>query len=374
MKLSRTGRLAGAAMVSALALAACGSDDNTSSETSSSGEDSLGPATSAIACAKGTVNASGSTAQANAMSQWIKDYQTACEGATINYGGGGSGQGITDFVNGQTAFAGSDSALSKEKGEPDKANARCKTGSAVDLPMVAGPIAVIYNVEGVTSLTLTPSLLAKIFSGTTTTWNDPAITAANPGVSLPSSKITTVHRSDSSGTTDNYTKYLDAAGKPDWTFGHDKQWKAPGGQGAKGSDGVAAAVKSTPNTIGYDEFSYATNNSLSYAKVDNGAGAVELTAESIGKAIAAATIVGTGDDLSLKLDYSTKASGAYPILLITYEITCLSGLPADQATLTKSFLTYISSAAGQAKLTALGYAPLPAGIQSKVQAVVAKMS
>jgi phosphate transport system substrate-binding protein len=359
--------------VGALALTACGSDDNTSSQTPSNGAGSSAAA-KAIACATGTLNASGSTAQANAMSQWIKDYQTACKGATINYGGGGSGQGITDFVNGQTAFAGSDSALNKDKGEPEKANARCKTGNAVDLPMVAGPIAVIYNVEGVTSLTLTPSLLAKVFSGTITTWNDPAIAAANPGASLPSSKITTVHRSDSSGTTDNFTKYLDAAAKPDWTPGHDKQWKAPGGQGAKGSDGVAATVKSTPNTIGYDEFSYATNNSLSYAKIDNGAGAVELTTDNVAKAVAAATVVGTGDDLSLKLDYATKASGAYPILLVTYEITCVSGLPADQAELTKSFLTYVASTDGQAKLSALGYAPLPTEVSSKVQAVVAKIS
>ena len=373
MKLSRTGRLAGAAMVGALALTACGSDDNTSS-TTSSGPGSSGTATNAIACAKGTLNASGSTAQANAMSQWIKDYQTACSGATINYGGGGSGQGITDFVNGQTAFAGSDSPLNKDKGEPEKANARCKTGSAVDLPMVAGPIAVVYNIQGVSALTLTPSLLAKVFNGTITTWNDPAIAAANPGVTLPGSKITTVHRSDSSGTTDNFTKYLDAAAKADWPLGHDKQWKATGGQGAKGSDGVAGAVKATPNTIGYVEFSYATNNSLSYAKIDNGAGAVELTTDNVAKAVAASTVTGTGDDLSLKLDYATKAPGAYPILLITYEITCVSGLPADQAALTKSFLTYISSTDGQAKLGSLGYAPLPTEIQSKVQAVVAKIA
>jgi phosphate transport system substrate-binding protein len=372
--LSRTGRLAGAALVGALALSACGSDNNTSSSTSSSGAGSSGAATGSIACAKGTLNSSGSTAQANAMSQWIKDYQTACSGATVNYGGGGSGQGVTDFLNGQTAFAGSDSALNPAKDEPTKADARCKTGKAVDLPMVAGPIAVVYNVQGVSSLTLTPSLLAKIFSGKITTWNDPAIAAANTGVTLPANKITTVHRSDSSGTTDNFTKYLDAAAKADWTFGHDKQWKATGGQGSKGSDGVAAAVKSTPNTIAYDEFSYATNNSLTYAKIDNGGGAVELTTAAVGKAVAAATVTGTGDDLSLKLDYATKTAGAYPILLVTYEITCVQGLSADQAPLAKSFLTYISSADGQAKLTSLGYAPLPTEIQSKVQAVVAKIA
>ncbi len=373
MNFSRSGRLTGVALVGTLALAGCGSDSNSGSTTTSSSGGSSSAASS-IDCAKGTLNASGSSAQANAMTQWIKDYQTACAGATVNYGSVGSGQGVTDFINGQTSVGGSDSALNKDKGEPAKANARCTGGQAVDLPMVAGPVAIIYNVSGVTDLTMTPSVLAKIFSGKVTTWNDPAIAALNSGVTLPSSKITTVHRSDSSGTTDNVTKYLTAAGGSDWTYDHDKQWKAPGGQGAKGSEGVAAAVKSTPNTIAYDELSYATQNSLSMAKVDNGAGAVELTTEAVGKAVAAATVTGTGDDLALKLDYATKVPGAYPILLVTYEITCTKGLPADQAALVKSFLTYAASSDGQAKLTDIGYAPLPTEIQTKVQAVVAKIS
>lgn len=372
MNLARSGRLVGVALVGTLALAACGSDDNTGTTSGSGGGASN---SGSIDCATGTLNASGSSAQANAMDQWIKDYQTACgTSATINYGSVGSGQGITDFLTAQTSIGGSDSALSPADGEPDKANARCKAGNAVDLPMVPGPIAVIYNVSGVDGLVMTPSVLAKIFSGKVTTWNDPAIAAINAGVTLPSTKITTVHRSDSSGTTDNFTQYLAAAGGADWTYDHHKQWKAPGGQGAKGSEGVAAAVKSTPNTIAYDEYSYATQNSLSTAKIDNGSGAVELTPDAVGKAVAAAKITGTGDDLTLELDYATKAQGAYPILLVTYEITCVTGLPADQVKLTKSFLTYISSMEGQAKLTDLGYAPLPPEIQSKVQAVVAKIS
>jgi phosphate transport system substrate-binding protein len=368
VKLSRQARLLGVAVAGTLALAACGSDNNTATPSSS------GSAGSGVDCATGTLNASGSSAQANAMSQWIKDYQTACSGATINYGSVGSGQGVTDFLNGQTSIGGSDSALNPDKGEPDKANARCKTGQAVDLPMVAGPIAVVYNVAGVTTLTLTPAILAQIFSGTISTWNDPAITAVNPGVSLPSAKITTVHRSDSSGTTDNFTKYLTAAAGPDWTYDHDKVWKAPGGQGAKGNEGVSAAVKSTPNTMAYVEWSFATQSGLSIAKIDNGAGAVELTSDAVGKAIAAATITGTGDDLTLKLDYATKAPGAYPIELVTHEITCIKGLSAEQAALAKSFLTYTSSSAGQAKLSDIGYAPLPPEILSKVQAAVAKIS
>ncbi len=380
MKLSRPTQLAGVALAGALALTACGSDNNTTTNaggsSSSSGMSSGSSSMSgSINCASGTLNSTGSTAQANAMTQWIKDYQTQCPDATVNYGGGGSGKGITDFTNGQTSFAGSDSALSPAKGEVAAADKRCGgTGQAVDLPMVPGPIAVIYNVQGADGITLTPSLLAQIFSGKITKWNDPAIAAANTGVTLPDATITTVHRSDSSGTTDNFTKYLAAAAGSDWTFDHDKQWKAPGGQGAKGSDGVASAVKSTPNTIAYDEYSYATANSLQMAKIDNGSGAVELTPEAVGKAVAAAKVTGTGDDLTLQLDYATKAQGAYPILLVTYEITCVKGLPSDQAALVKSFLSYTASDAGQKSLTDLGYAPLPAEIQTKVQAVVDKIA
>ena len=368
MKLKRTISLASVALVSAFALVACGSDSN------GSGTSSSGAAAASGDCPKGTLNASGSTAQANAMSQWTKDYLGLCPGATVNYNAVGSGQGITDFTNAQTSFAGSDSPLNADKGEVAAADKRCKTGKAVNLPMVPGPIAVVFNVDGVTDLTFTPSVLAQIFAGKVTKWNDPAITALNSGAKLPDATILTVHRSDSSGTTDNFTKYLTAAAASDWTFDHDKVWKAPGGQGAKGSDGVSGAVKSTPNTLAYVEYSFATLNNLSVAQIDNGGGAVKLTPDAVSKAVGAAKVTGTGDDLTLALDYTTTVAGAYPIILVTYEITCVQGLAADQAALVKGFLGYTSSDAGQAKLTDLGYAPLPKEIQTQVQAVVAKIS
>jgi phosphate transport system substrate-binding protein len=241
--------------------------------------------------------------------------------------------------------------------------------------MVPGPIAVIYNVSGVTGLVVTPSVLAQIFDGKITNWNDPAIAAINSGAKLPDLKITTVHRSDSSGTTANFSKYLSVAAPKDWTVTPiDKDWHATGGQGANKSDGVSSAVKNTPGAISYVEWSYATLNNLSVAKLDNGGGAVELSADSVSKAVAAAKVTGTGDDLTLSLDYATTVAGAYPLILVTYEITCLSGLPADQAALVHGFLTYAASDAGQGQLTALGYAPLPKEIQIKVQASVAKIS
>src|SRR5207302_8818407 len=131
---------------------------------------------------------------------------TACSSANITYQGTGSGAGQQAFIAGTADFAGSDSPLAAA--DQPKADARCKTGAAIHLPMVVGPIAVVYNVSGVTSLQLKPATLAKIFAGKVTTWNDPTIGADNPGVTLPSTKILSVHRSDSSGTTDNFTKFL----------------------------------------------------------------------------------------------------------------------------------------------------------------------
>jgi phosphate transport system substrate-binding protein len=365
----RTTTIVGVTVTAALTLAACGSD-NSSGGGASAGSTNAG----GITCQKGTLKASGSSAQKNAITQWITDYQTACTGATINYSPSGSGAGVQDLLNNQTAFAGSDSALADD--EHTKADARCKTGKAVDLPMVVGPIAIAFNVKGVTKLVLTPSVIGKIFSGKITKWNDPAIAALNSGATLPAATIAAFHRSDSSGTTDNFTKYVIAASPADWTWPHAKDWPKDitSGQGAKGSDGVAAALKSTDNSIGYIEYSFTKDGSLGVAQVDNGGGPVTLSTDTAAAAVTAATITGTGDDLTLKLDYATKVAGAYPIVLVTYEITCEKGLSSTDLGLTKSFLTYIAGAAGQAKLSTLGYAPLPASLVTKVRAVVAKIS
>jgi phosphate transport system substrate-binding protein len=357
-----TAGIAGLALAT-LALSACGSDNNSNTPKAGS--------TTNANCPKGSIMASGSSAQANAVSEWVKGYNATCADASVNYQSVGSGAGVQAFIQGSTAFAGSDSALKPE--EQPQADARCKTGKAIDLPMVAGPIAVAYNVSGVTDLTLTPSLLAKIFSGKITKWNDPLIVAANGTAKLPATAIQTFHRSDSSGTSDNFTKYLTAAAGTDWTYDHGKEWKAPGGQGAKGSDGVTTSVKSTDGAVTYVEYSYAKNAGLSVAKIDNGGGAVELTTDAVSKAVEAATVVGTGNDLSLKLDYTTKVAGAYPIALVTYEITCEKGLPADQLAVVKSFLTY-TAGDGQSVLSGIGYAPLPTSLQTKVQAAVAALS
>jgi phosphate transport system substrate-binding protein len=372
VKLKRHGILAGIALTAAtLALAGCGSDNTTTPSSSSS---SGGSTAAKIDCATGSLTAQGSTAQTNAITEWIKQYQTACTGATINYQGTGSGAGVTAFNNKSADFAGSDSAL-KVPTEADTAKTRCGGNQAIDLPMVVGPIAVAYNLDGVTGLQLKPATLAKIFTGKIVKWDDPLIKADNPSATLPSTAIATIHRQEDSGTTDNFTNYLTQTAKADWTYDHAKAWKAPGGQALKGSDGVAGAIKSTPGAIGYVELSFAQNSSLSTAKIYNGAGAYqELTGESAGKTIEGATVVGTDKDLSLKIDYNTTTAGAYPIVLATYEIVCSSGNDAAKLPLIKSFLTYVSGTNGQAKLADLGYAPLPETVRAKVAAAVAALA
>ncbi|MGK5679500.1 phosphate ABC transporter substrate-binding protein PstS [Actinoplanes sp. URMC 104] len=365
MKLQRSGYLAaGIALTATLALAACGSDNEPST---SAGGSSAGTGD----CVAGSLTAQGSSAQKNAMDEWIKSYQSKCADAKVDYQGTASGAGIQAFIAGTADFAGSDSALKEE--EQPQADAKCAGGSALNLPMVVGPISVVYNLEGVDGLQLDAPTLAKIFDSKITKWNDPAIAAQNSGAKLPDSPITAVHRSDESGTTDNFTKYLSKTAESDWTYGNAKAWKAKGGTGAAKSDGVATAVKGTQGAISYVELSYAENNDLQKAKIKNGAGEyTELNGDSAGKGIEGAKITGTGNDLKLSIDYQAKTAGAYPIVLVTYEIVCSKG--STKAASLKNFLTYTSSTEGQDALSELGYAPLPETIRAKVATAVASIS
>ncbi|MFC5184057.1 phosphate ABC transporter substrate-binding protein PstS [Actinomadura harenae] len=361
---SRLAALGGVVVAGALALSACGSDNN-------SGTSASEAPTGNIDCAKGTVNAAGSSAQKNAVEEWTKLFAAKCAGANLNYNPAGSGAGIQSFNSGQVSFAGSDSALKPE--EAAAAAKRCGA-PAWNLPMVVGPIAVVYNVDGADSLKLSPETIAGIFAGKIKNWDDPAITKENAGVKL-SGAIKTIYRADEAGTTENFTKYLKTTAPGVWTWEPAKKWPNGVGQGATKSDGVSAQVKSTKGSISYVEMSYATNNSLKTADVKNGAGEyTKLSPETASKAIAGAQVVGTGNDVALKIDYATKESGAYPIVLVTYEIPCSKGLPADQSKFVKSFLTYTSSADGQKILTNLGYAPLPDSVLTKVQTSVKALS
>ncbi|GLZ81722.1 phosphate-binding protein PstS [Actinorhabdospora filicis] len=360
MKLLRHGVIAGLVVSATLAMAACGSDNQ-------GGDNKPGAQAPSGDCATGTLNVQGSSAQKIAIEAWIAAYQAKCKGSTITYNANGSGAGIEAFNASTADFAGSDSALKDD--QLPGAKARCKSGAPVHLPMVIGPIAVVFNVEGVDKLQLKPATIAGIFSGKIAKWDDAAIKADNPTAKLPSAPIQAVHRSEDSGTTDNFTKYLGKTAPEVWTWPNAKKWPIDGGVGQKGSDGVASAVKSTVNSISYVELGFAETSGLKKAAVQNGAGEfVELTPDAASKTFANATNKGTDTDIKLELDYKTAEKGAYPIVLATYEIVCSAG-NGDKAALLKSFLTYTASTAGQAELTKIGYAPLPESVRGKVEAI-----
>ncbi|GHA09464.1 phosphate ABC transporter substrate-binding protein PstS [Streptomyces echinoruber] len=375
MKLQRKNRLrtlslGAVAVCGALALSACGSDD-TGGKDGGSGNSTANA--SSIKCdnAKGQLLADGSSAQKNAIDAWVKQFSAAC-GVQINYKGGGSGAGVTAFTQGQVAFAGSDSALKPE--EVTASKKVCSGGQGIDLPMVGGPIAVGYNVPGVDHLVLDAPTLAKIFDSKITNWNDGAIKKLNPNAKLPNLKIQAFHRSDESGTTDNFTKYLKAATPENWPYSGGKAWQAKGGQSAPQSSGVAQQVKQTSGAIGYFELSYAKDG-IKTVDIDTGAASpVKATVANASKAIADAKVVGTGKDLSLQLNYKTKADNAYPIVLVTYEIVCDKGNKPATLAATKAFLRYIAGEDGQKILEQNDYAPIPDAIISKVRSTIETLS
>jgi phosphate transport system substrate-binding protein len=355
----------------ALLLSACGSDDNTGGTGATGG-------TEASDCGgKQALKASGATAQANAMTRFVTAYETACPGYTLNYTSSGSGAGVSEFLGGQTDFGGSDSPLSEEKGEVAKASERCGGNPAWNLPTVFGPIAVTYNVAGVDGLVLDGPTVAKIFNGTVKTWDAPEIKALNEGKALPAEPINVIFRSDESGTTDNFQKYLDAASDGAWGKGAGKTFAGGVGEGAKGNEGTSAAVKSTPGAVTYNEWSYAKSQGLQVAQIVTSAGPepVVLTAESAGKSIDAVQIKGEGNDLVLDTTtfYKPTEAGSYPILLATYEIVCSKYSDPEVATAVKAFLK-AALGPGQEGLEDNGYIPVPDAFKTKLSDAVNAIS
>jgi phosphate transport system substrate-binding protein len=349
-----------ATAIAGLTLTACGSDNNSGSAGSSSESGSgTAAAGSAEDCGgKNTLTAEGSTAQQNAVALFNQVWGQVCSGKNLSYNPTGSGAGREQFIAGNVDFAGSDSALKDE--QVAAAAERCGGNPAWHLPLVFGPIAMAYNIEGVDKLVLNGDTLAKIFQGQISNWNDPAIAALNEGTTLPDSPITPIFRSDSSGTTDNFQKYLAAAAPEAWTKEAGSEFQGGAGEGAQKSAGVVQAVQATPGAIGYVEKGFAEQAGTPFAQIDSGAGAVELTDETAGKAIDAAEFAADGNDLALNLDsiYGTKEAGAYPLVLATYEIVCSKGYDADTAAAVKSFLT-VAANDGQGGLSDAGYVPLP---------------
>lgn len=368
MKAKRTGAALSLLAAGTLLLSACGSDNN-----AASGSGDTGSAPTGECGGKEALKASGSSAQANAMTRFINAYEKDCPGFTLNYTSSGSGAGVSEFLGGQTDFGGSDSPLNAEKGEVEKAKERCGGSDAWNLPAVFGPIAVTYNIEGVDGLVLDGPTVGKIFNGTIKTWDAPEIKALNEGATLPAAPINVIFRSDESGTTDNFQKYLDAASDGAWGKGKGKSFAGGVGEGAKGNEGTAAAIKSTPGAITYNEWSFAKAQDLSIAKIITSAGPepVELSTESAGVAIDGVKFKGEGNDLVLDTSsfYKPTVAGSYPIMLAAYEIVCSKYPDAEVATAVKAFM-HSALGNGQTGLEENGYIPVPEAFKTRLTAAV----
>ncbi len=308
------------------------------------------------------------------MTRFVNAFQQACPNQTLNYTANGSGAGVNEFVGSQTDFGGSDVALSTD--ESGRAQQRCGT-PAWNLPVVFGPIAVTYNIKGVTSLNLDGPTTAKIFNGTITSWDDPAVKALNANTNLPATPVHIVFRSDESGTTDNFQKYLDAASDGAWGKGSGKAFKGGVGEGAKGNDGTSAAIKNTEGSVTYNEWSFAQAQKLNIAQIVTSAGPqpVAISADTVGKTIAGATIKGQGNDLVLDTVsfYKPMQPGAYPIVLATYEIVCSKYPDSQVGTAVKAFLQ-ATLGAGQNGLADNGYVPIPDAFKPRLTTAVNAIS
>lgn len=310
--------------------------------------------------ATGELIGEGASSQQNAMDYFGVQFNSLTD-ATLAYNPTGSGSGQTEFIAGNVDFAGSDSPLKDD--QVQAAADRCEGNDAWHLPMVIGPVAIAYNVEGVDGeLNLPVDTVAKIFSGEITSWNDLEIAEANPDADLPDTKITVVYRSDESGTSDNFQKFLTAS------TGHwdsaGKQFPQKVGEGANGSSGVASQTGSIDGAITYVESGFAKQTGLGIAHLDFGSGPVELSEKSVGVALDNLKFTGADGeeaphDMVVDSDalFASDDEGAYPLILTTYEIVCSDGYDEETETQVKDFLNVMLESQDD-ELAASGYIPV----------------
>lgn len=349
-------------VVVAASLTGCSSDGNRRSASTAANS---GHTTSVDCGGKSALSAEGSSAQLKAIELFNQAWAQLCPGKKVSYTASASGSGREQFIAGHVDFAGADSPLVSAQIAP--AAKRCNGHPAWDLPLLFGPVALVYNLPGVTTLVVNGDALAKIFSGMITSWNDPTLVALNRGVPLPDGRITPIYRTDPSGTTDNLQRYLTVAAPQSWTHGVGTKFQGGAGQGAAGPEGVIQAVRSTPGAIGYVQKGFADQAGLPYAQIDNGRGAVPLTNDTARNGANAAKFVASGNDLVLDLYavYGIHEPNAYPFVLATYQIVCSGGYDADTAVAVKSFLTAAAND-GQSGLSSHGYVPLPDKVKERL--------
>ncbi len=347
-----------------LALSACG-DDNGAADPGTSGAASDGGASQL----SGELAGGGSSAQASAQDAWRAAFQNANPGVSVNYDPVGSGAGRTGFEAGAYPFVGSDAFIS-DPGEYASAVKQC-SADPIEVPDYISPIAVVFDLPGVSTLKLDAATIAKVFSGAVKTWNDPAIASQNPGVKLPSTTIHPVHRSDDSGTTQNFTDYLSKAAGSAWATPPSQTWPTADGLSGEGTSGVIAAVQGGKGTIGYADASQA--GGLGVVSIKVGGRYVAPSAEG-----AAEVVSRSNQDASAKhgqliydINRTDVAPGSYPLLLVSYLIACPTYSDAGTAALVRSYLSYVVSQTGQyVGSQAAGSAPLTANVSAAAGEIV----
>lgn len=363
VKFTKLGRVAALAAAGALLLSSCASNEAPADES----EDTTGGETSSIS---GTLNGVGASSMGGAQTVWIAGFQTANPDVTVNYDPAGSGAGVEAITGGGADYAGSDAVL-----EADATSPVCAAdGYPVNLPVYISPVAVVFNLEGIDSLNMDAETIANIFKGEITNWNDEAIASQNEGVELPDQVITAVHRSDESGTTENFAEYLSAVAPDTWDAEPDKVFPYEGGEGAQQTSGVIDAVTNNQGTIGYADASRAGELGTVALKV--GEEYVEFSADAAAAVVETATIEeGRQDgDLAFEIDRTTTESGVYPLVLVSYTVACSSYEDAEKGALVHAYLTHVISEEGQqAAADEAGSAPISASIRDQITESIAGM-
>jgi phosphate transport system substrate-binding protein len=366
VKAFRVGRVAAVLSVAALALTACGSDNATGG-----GEKPAGSA-SAGAGVSGTLSGVGASSQDSAMQAWIAGFAGENSGANVQYSPDGSGAGRKALLAGGAQFAGSDAHLDDEEFAKAKSKDVCGPEGAIDVPVYVSPIAIAFNLKGVKEINMDADTIAKVFRGEISKWNDEAIAKQNEGVSLPDTAITVVNRADESGTTENFTEYLNAVAPKVWTDKADQAWPSSlSGENAQGTSGVVSQASKTDGAITYADSS--AIGDLGTVKVKVGDEYVAHSAEAAAKAVDQATPVEGRDngDVSLDLKRDTQEAGAYPVVLVSYHIYCTSYKDQSTADLVKAFGSYVISEDGQkAAQEAAGNAPISDSLREKAQKAI----
>jgi phosphate transport system substrate-binding protein len=362
LRLRQQVTMAGIAVVAmVLSLAACSSSSSSTTPSSSTSS----PPASSSAALSGTLNGSGSTFQLTFQQEAISSFKSVQPSMTVNYSGVGSGTGRSNLAAGTTNFAGSDSPI------PSSEVSTFKGKTVLYFPVVIGPITVSYNLSGLSKpLQLSAPVIADIFQAKITTWNNSMIAADNPGVTLPSTTITICRRSDSSGTTQNFSEFLVKAAPSVWTLGSSSTIKWPAdSRGGNGNGGVASCIKSTSGAVGYVDYADAKASGLTFASVKNSAG--DYVAPSTTSATAAADSVTPAANLTFSAIWAPGAS-AYPITYQSWVLVYETQPNSNDAKMLQAYIGYLLGA-GQSLLPSLNYAPLPASLDSMAKAELSKI-